>query len=156
MNCCTTSGGLFDQASETVLECDYDKNVTNLYRNIETKAWSSVECFFETGKWAYIHFTKDALSPSEQARTWVTRFESNGKVRWSQLPLHAAIIFGAPKGIVEFLIELYPLSARCTDDQGMLPLHLAFRAGSNDGIMNLLIKGFPEALVTQNQRGLLP
>jgi len=158
MNCCVANhnGGFYDHGSEANLECDYDKNATNLYKAIEKEEWRSVECFFETGKWSYMHFTKDVQSPSEQARTWVTRFESNGEVRWSQLPLHAAIIFRAPKRIVEFLIELYAVSVRCTDDQGMLPLHLAFRVGADDGIMNLLIKGFPEALGTQNQRGLLP
>lgn len=156
ISCWEPDGGIFDQLSESVLECDYDKNVTNLYQSIESGAWSAVQCFFETEKWSYMHFTRDATSPSEQARTWVTRFQSDGEVRWSQLPLHAAIIFQAPRRLVENLIKLYPLSIRCTDDQGMLPLHLAFRVGADDKVMNLLIKSFPEALVTQNERGLFP
>ena len=156
ISCWESDGGIFDQLSESVLECDYDKNVTNLYQSIESGAWSSVQCFFETEKWSYMHFTRDATTPSEQARTWVTRFESDGEVRWSQLPLHAAVIFQAPRRLVQNLIELYPLSVRCTDDQGMLPLHLAFRVGADDMVMNLLIKSFPEALVTQNERGLVP
>jgi hypothetical protein len=36
-----------------------------------------------------------------------------------------AIVVSAPYGIVRRLIELYPQSVRCTDDQNMLPLHLA-------------------------------
>ena len=141
---------------ENTLECDYDKNVTNLYEAIEKEAFESVVTFLTTEKWSLLTFTKDVLSPDSQARTWVTRFDPNGKVRWSQLPLHAAIIFRAPINVVKALIDLYPLSVQCTDDQRMLPLHLAIRVGARDNIMNLLIKCFPNALVTENQHGILP
>jgi hypothetical protein len=141
---------------ENTLECDYDKNVTNLYEAIEKGAFESVLAFLTTEKWSLLTFTKDVLSPESQARTWVTRFHPNGKVRWSQLPLHAAIIFRAPMNVVKALIDLYPLSVQCTDDQRMLPLHLAIRVGAKDSIMNLLIKCFPNALVTENQHGKVP
>ena len=141
---------------ENTLECDYDKNVTNLYEAIEKGSFESVVTFLTTEKWSLLTFTKDLLSPDSQARTWVTRFDLNGKVRWSQLPLHAAIIFRAPISVVKALIDLYPLSVQCTDDQRMLPLHLAIRVGAKDNIMNLLIKCFPNALVTENQHGILP
>jgi len=152
-------GEAFAEASEApdaVLECDYDNNITNLYQAIEGEAWDSISTFLETQKWSSFFFTKDALSAENQTRTWVTRFDPNGKVRWSQLPLHAAIIFRAPSIIVNALIDLYPLSVRCTDDQQMLPLHLAVRVGAEDSIMNLLITKFPEALVTENQHGKVP
>ena len=158
MYCCILDdrAEIFTQLSEDVLECDYDKNITNLYQAIEKQAWDSVSTFLETEKWSYIFFTKDIRSPEKQARTWVTRFHPDGEVRWSQLPLHAAIIFGAPEIIVNALIKLYPLSVRCTDDQQLLPLHLAFRVGAEDSIMNLLIQSFPEALDTKSQRGNVP
>jgi len=55
------------------------------------------------------------------------RKESNGKLRWRMLPLHAALMFQAPFGVVEALLEAHPAAAAAKDDQGMLPLHLALR-----------------------------
>eukprot|EP00535_Pseudo-nitzschia_heimii_P010623 CAMPEP_0197176886 /NCGR_PEP_ID=MMETSP1423-20130617/2670_1 /TAXON_ID=476441 /ORGANISM="Pseudo-nitzschia heimii, Strain UNC1101" /LENGTH=540 /DNA_ID=CAMNT_0042626329 /DNA_START=1 /DNA_END=1623 /DNA_ORIENTATION=+ len=146
---------LVDEA-ETILECNYDTNVTSLYQAIEEEAWNPILTFVKTQKWSSMAFTKDALSPESQARTWVTRFDPNGKVRWSQLPLHAAIIFRAPRKVVKALIELYPLSVQCSDDQRMLPLHLAFRVGANDDIMNLLMEFYPDALLMKNLNGKVP
>jgi hypothetical protein len=139
----------------SILECDYDSDATNLYQAIESEAWVPVLLYLETGKWEHM-YGKDPHSPERQARTWVTRFEPDGTVRWSQLPLHAAIIFNAPKKIILSLMNLYPLGVRCTDDQQMLPLHLAFKFGAEDSVITLLLERFPEALFTKNVRGRIP
>lgn len=133
-------------------ECDYDKNPTSLYQAMESEAWVPCLEFFETGKWsnASLFFTEDPLSPERQARTWVTRFEEDGPVRWSQLPLHAALIFGAPSKIIATLVDLYPQGVRCTDDQHCLPLHLAIKYGAHDNIVRLLLESFPDALFTKD------
>lgn len=140
-------------------ECDYDKNRTSLYEAIEEKAWIPVLYFFKTGKWErglFFAEVEDPLPASRQVRTWITRFEPDGKVRWSQLPLHAAIIFNAPFQIVSELVKLYPQAARCTDDQHMLPLHLAIKYGSEDGVVLCLLDTFPESIFTKDIRGRLP
>jgi hypothetical protein len=147
-----TAAGLKDK---TVLECDYDENVTNLYSAIESEAWAPVLQFLETGQWEHM-FLKDPQPPDRQARTWVTRFNPDGSVRWSQLPLHAALIFGAPKKVIVKLIDMYPLGVRCTDDQQMLPFHLAIKFGSDDIIMFILLEKFPAALSTKDVRGRVP
>lgn len=139
----------------SIFECDYDSDVTNLYQAIEGEAWVPVLQYLETGKWEHM-YGKDPQSPERQSRTWVTRFEPDGTVRWSQLPLHAAIIFGAPKKIITSLINLYPAGVRCTDDQQMLPLHLAFRFGAEDSVIALVLERFPEAFFTKNVRGRIP
>jgi len=113
--CIPSDADLIDNCG-TVLECDYDRNVTNLYNAIEKRAWDSIATFLATEKWSFLAFSKDVLSPESQARTWVTRFDPNGKVRWSQLPIHAAIIFRAPKCVVKALVDIYPLSVQCTYD----------------------------------------
>jgi len=157
MNCCVPGeADYLADPPETSLECDYDKNVTNLYDAIEKGAWDSILHFLITNKWSFVSFNNDPQSPEAQTRTWVTRFDPSGRVRWSQLPLHAAIIFHAPFSVVEALVDIYPLSVQCTDDQRMLPLHLAVRSGANDAVMNLLIRSFPGALVAKNQAGTLP
>jgi hypothetical protein len=147
----------FDESTAT-FECDYDKNPSSLYQAMESKAWVPTLEFFETGKWqsSLLFSGEDPLPPERQARTWVTRFESDGKVRWSQLPLHAALIFGAPFKIIATLVTLYPQGVRCTDDQHMLPLHLAMKFGAEDTVVRLLIEHFPQSLFTKDIRGRLP
>ena len=121
---------------QSSIECDYDINPTGLYQALERKEWKSAMDFMVEGTWRQGPFMilfpgKDPIPPEKQASMWVTRFEKDGSVRWSQIPLHAAITFGAPMALVQKLIHLYPLSVRCTDDQGMLPLHLAFKFSSD-------------------------
>ena len=148
-----------DESSAT-FECDYDKNPSSLYQAMESRAWVPTLEFFETGKWSsspsLFSSGEDPLPPERQARTWVTRFETDGSVRWSQLPLHAALIFGAPFKIVSKLVDLYPQGVRCTDDQHMLPLHLSMKFGADDSIVRLLLDAFPDAVFTKDIRGRLP
>ena len=82
MNWCTPCAAdiLIDEA-ETILECNYDTNVTSLYQAIEEEAWDPILTFIKTQKWSSMAFTKDRFSPESQARTWVTRFDPKGKVR---------------------------------------------------------------------------
>jgi len=79
-----------------------------------------------------------------------------GSVRWCQLPLHAAITFQAPFEVVKKLVEVYPESIRCADDQDMLPLHYAFRFGSEDKVLAYILEEFPQALKKRALRNRLP
>lgn len=75
----------------------------------------------------------------------MTRYELRNpkKICWSQLPIHAAIVFGGPPRLIELLVKIYPRGCRCTDDQSMLPVHLALRFGASDAILWNLLKEFP-------------
>lgn len=121
-------------------ECDYDKNPTKLFLDLQRKEWD-----------------KAAANACEmQARTWVSRKEKHGNLRWRLLPLHAAIIFKAPEKVVENLLAWYPKGAQCKDDQGMLPLHLAFRHGSSEATVNLLLVAFPQSVEVKDRKGRIP
>lgn len=48
-----------------------------------------------------------------------------GRDRWSRLPIHQAMIIGAPIGIIKQLLYAFPESVSTTDHYGNLPLHLA-------------------------------
>lgn len=138
------------------LECNYEKNCTPLYKAIEEENWPSIQSFLQTGYWSG-GFWADAVSPQKQARTWVTRFDPRtAAVRWSQLPLHLALVVHAPYEIVGALIELYPEAVRCTDDQHMLPLHLAMKHGSQDRVVDLLLAAFPEAVNAKGKNNRTP
>ncbi|CAB9514635.1 expressed unknown protein [Seminavis robusta] len=141
----STARGEGEEAVETPsagYECDYDKNPTDLFLNLQKKEWAAAE--------------KNANGDSLEARTWVTRKEKHGKLRWRLLPLHAAIIFKAPEKIVESLLAAYPKGAQSKDDQGMLPLHLAFRHGSSEGTVNLLLVAFPQSVNIKDRKGRIP
>ena len=142
---------------EEALECDYERDCTNLYKKIEEEDWMSIHKFLETGYWPG-HFFADPVPPADQVRSWVTRFspECENGVRWSQLPLHLAIVVEAPYAVVGSLIKLYPQAVRCTDDQHMLPLHLAMRHGASDGVVDLLLAAFPEAVNAKGRNDRTP
>jgi hypothetical protein len=71
--------------------CNYEQNCTALFKKIENHEWSSVDKFLASGIWPDTN-TIDHLSPYEQARTWVSRFENSSdpesQCRWSLLPVH--------------------------------------------------------------------
>lgn len=137
------------------LEVDYTKNCTPLYKKIENAIedyeWEPIAKFLDTGHWPGTLFA-DEKGPKEQTMTWVTKFDNKDPtyVRWSQLPLHLAIVCGAPFSIVGRLIEHYPAGVRCTDDQRNLPIHLALRHGASDDVVTYLLMQFPESC---NARG---
>jgi hypothetical protein len=133
---------------EETRECDYEKNCIKLYRAIDEKNFTVALVFLNTGLWSG-DFFKDTLSPKDQLKTWVTRFAGTGserKVAWSQLPIHLAIVQGAPYELIAKMVDMYPLSTRCTDDLLMLPLHLAMRHGSSDRVLECLIRAFPDGV----------
>jgi hypothetical protein len=147
-----------DSTVDEALECDYDRDCTALYLQIEKRNFSGVEKFLKDGFWPGAFFA-DTLLPSDQAMTWVTRFEDGDEtknVKWSQLPLHLAIVVDAPAKVVVSLVELYPQGVRCTDDQHMLPLHLAMRHGSPDDIVEYLLRQFPEAVHAKGKNDRTP
>lgn len=123
-------------------DCDYDKNPTELFLHLQRKEWDKA--------------AKRADAFALEARTWVSRREKQGKLRWRLLPLHAAIIFKAPEKVVETLLACYPKGAQSKDDQGMLPLHLAFRHGSTEATVNLLLVAFPQSVEVKDRKGRIP
>eukprot|EP00542_Grammatophora_oceanica_P009242 CAMPEP_0194046200 /NCGR_PEP_ID=MMETSP0009_2-20130614/20040_1 /TAXON_ID=210454 /ORGANISM="Grammatophora oceanica, Strain CCMP 410" /LENGTH=442 /DNA_ID=CAMNT_0038691401 /DNA_START=53 /DNA_END=1381 /DNA_ORIENTATION=+ len=130
---------------ETALECDYDVNPSFLYQAIEARQWDHCRKLFTRG---------DAATT--QAATWVVRKEPDGRLRWRLLPVHSAIIFGAPLEIMELLLQAHPHGAQCKDDQGMLPLHLAFRNESDWDILEELLTAFPQAIHVKDRKGRTP
>jgi hypothetical protein len=143
--------------------CNYEQNCTSLFKKIEKQEWSSVDKFLASGIWPDTS-TIDALSPDEQARTWVSRFDPRdpGQCRWSLLPVHLvcnifvqmcmlfasfnthsvyvvlqASILGAPYTTITRLVELHPEPARADGINATIP-HLAKRScGSNRVIDSL-------------------
>ena len=77
-------------------------------------------------------------------------------MRWRMLPIHAAIIFNAPMGVIQGLLKAYPAGTTYADDQGMLPLHLAFRSQSDEEVVLALLDVYPEAMERGDLKGRVP
>jgi hypothetical protein len=138
-----------------VLNTSY-RRATPLFRAIEKENWEGIVMFLATGKWsnsilANAHEYMKSPSPELQVKTWVTCYDHKKVPEWSQLPLHAAISYNAPFVVIRKLVECYPKSIQCTDNEGMLPIHLAFGFGASDQVLAFLLEPFPASI---NERGL--
>jgi ankyrin repeat protein len=121
------------------MEVDYDRNPTKLYGYIENKQWDSA--------------LRRLHQYPDEAKTWVSRREANGKTRWRLLPLHAVCIFRAPLSFMEALIQAYEEAPQLPDDQGMLPVHLACRNGASKGVVLTLLAAFPHSIRFKDRKG---
>jgi hypothetical protein len=152
-------GCTISEPNEKEPAVEYGTETTPLYRAIETRQWASVNNFLKTGFWKNSFFP-DRVKPLSQSQTWVVRYETRDDqtkvISWKQLPIHAAIVYGAPAIIVQKLIKMYPKSIRYSDARGNLPIHMAFRHGSNDAILALLLQEYPESMNCREDNGLLP
>lgn len=64
------------------------------------------------------------------------------------LPLHLAVSSGADSGVVEALLDEYPLAIRETDPRGNLPLHLAAKNCASGDVVHRLLYAYPDAAWT--------
>ena len=72
-------------------------------------------------------------------------------------PLHRAITHGAPLGLVQCLVAVWPEIVRKPNRGGKVPLHLAAGSGATDEtIMAYLVSLYPGALLLQDKMGFIP
>ncbi|KAL7462124.1 hypothetical protein ACHAXS_002515 [Conticribra weissflogii] len=130
------------------LECDYDKNPTDLFQALEARQFSYAH---EMHKDSNAKFAKDC-------RTWViARGKSDEKMlRFRALPLHAAIVFGAEDDLIKKIMMAYPKAARGRDVKGRLPIHLAYEKDVSDEIIDLLVKEFPKGFIAKDKKNMTP
>lgn len=131
-----------EEEEPKVADREFDKNPTVLYALVQKKLWKEA--------------IARAKSNPEEAEAFIVRKEKDGSTRWRLLPLHAAIVFKAPEGVIEALLTAYPKGAEQKDDQEMLPLHLAFRNGASEEIVNLLLLAFPDSVDSPDRKGRVP
>ncbi|CAB9503532.1 expressed unknown protein [Seminavis robusta] len=169
MECCSNGAEVEEDLSEcTVSSREFDVNALNvdhltstaLFDAIQNNDWSAVDFFLDTGTFSFSPFQSYdegcKAAAEEQSETWVVCEDDEGRLIWRQLPIHAAICYGAPFNTVKELIKVYPAGLRCADVDGNLPIHLAFRFNCTDRILRLILKAFPEGMEAVNCSGKLP
>ena len=98
-------------------ETDYDTAPTDLFQALEARQFDYAnEMFLQV----YTQFSKDC-------KTWVVArgLTKNAQLRFRALPLHAALVFGAPVDMVMKILNAYSNAARGRDVKGRLPKPLA-------------------------------
>jgi ankyrin repeat protein len=125
---------------------------TPLFEAVQRGDWEGVDFFLETGTFSFSPFQsyKDLAAPEDQAETWVVCNDENGDLLWRQLPIHAAICYGAPYKTIQELLKIYPASLSCADSEGNLPLHLAIKFNKPNDILLLIFRSFPDAMHARN------
>jgi len=129
-------------------EVDYDKNPTDLFQALEARQFSYAEEMF---KQVNNQFTKEC-------KTWVVaRGQKKGsQLRFRALPLHAALVFGAPGDMVTVILNAYPKASRGRDVKGRLPIHLAMEHNASEEIMVALIEAFPKGFFALDKKEMTP
>eukprot|EP00985_Skeletonema_marinoi_P035138 scaffold45744_cov204-Skeletonema_marinoi.AAC.1 len=124
-------------------EVDYDKNPTDLFQALEARQWEyALSMVGSDSK----HFKKDCSA-------WVVAKgkKKGAALRFRALPLHAAVVFGAPDNLTKAVLEAYPLAARGRDVKGRLPIHLACEHDVSDEVLLLLVNAFPKAFYAKDK-----
>ena len=93
-----------------------------------------------------------------EAKKWTTRqgfFE--GMKDASVLPIHEALVAGAPVHVIQALLEAYPDCVFCKESSYQrLPLHCACRKNAMPEVVDLLLKKYADASLTPDSLGRLP
>ena len=130
-----------------VWEVDYDKAPTDLFQALEARQFCYVESMYDQQN---VQFNKEC-------KTWVVAHgQKKDQLRFRALPLHAALVFGAPDDLVTKIFSSYPLAARGRDVKGRLPIHLAMEHHASDLIVNLIIEAFPKGIFAIDKKSKTP
>jgi len=169
----TTEGIITDEAKE----CDYDVNPTKLFMYLQQRAWAKALHHLqsnqnESSMWVYRKVKTPTPSTDDDANVVnsstalvvVPQEEEDAvvtpKYRWRLLPLHAAIVLGAPTEIIQAIISSYPNAARETDERGSLPVHLAASRldvdPEGEKVVLQLFGVYPDSIDVQDRKGRTP
>jgi len=131
-------------ATTPVLEVDFHKNVTDLYKAITEQDWEAA--------------IKAVKKHPDEAKTWVVRKNDEKPTEniWRFLPIHSACARQPPGSLITALVAAYPEGARCIDDQGMYALHYAAGNQASRDVMRSLLMAFPDCAKLKDPRGWLP
>ena len=158
-------------------ERDYEKNPTQLFVYIQQRAWGLAlthlqKCPDEAKIWVYLKVKSEKAPDVPDADTnkeaLVVQHSSlvvhdgntTPKMRWRLLPLHAAIVLGAPSEVTEAIIRAYPNAAKKRDERGSLPVHLAASRldvdSEGEKIVLQLFGTFPDSIDFLDSKGRSP
>ena len=158
-------------------ERDYDEDPTQLFMNLQQRNWGLSLARLQTHPaeariWVYRKArpekAPDIPDASKHPAALVVQHTSlvahnetePPKFRWKLLPLHAAIVLGAPTEIIQDMIRAYPRAARKTDERGSLPVHLAASRldvdPEGEKVVLQLFGAYPDSIEVPDRKGRTP
>ncbi|KAL7539647.1 hypothetical protein ACHAXR_009469, partial [Thalassiosira sp. AJA248-18] len=158
-------------------ERDYDENPTRLFMHLQKRAWGLALTQLqqhptEASVWVYRKSKPEKAPnvPDADANPAALVVQHNAlivhdgnempKFRWKLLPLHAAIVLGAPTEIIQEIIRAYPHAATKTDERGSLPVHLAASRldvdPEGEKVVLQLFGAYPDSIELQDRKGRTP
>ena len=146
----------YDEASidNTLVFCDTDE--TSSYPSLRLFAGLSGLILDEDWSRAIAVVEED---PSV-ARRWYYGMDTETvgtATVWKRLPIHLALANGAPLGLIDLLLQVFPESAVLEDPHdGSLPLHIACRAGAPLPVISRLVEECPEVVLAVDGGGRVP
>lgn len=135
---------------------------TPLFDAIQRMDWDAVDSLLESGFITQSPFQSDEQEGSpiaaaeDQVETWIVCDNDEGHLIWRQLPIHAAICYGAPIETIKELVGVYPAGVCCADAEGNLPIHLAVKFNRSHKVLLELLRSFPDTFHAQNCKGRTP
>lgn len=131
-------------------EVDYDKNPTDLFQALEARQFSYADEMFRQVNYQF----------TRECKTWVVargkKSKDTSQLRFRALPLHAALVFGAPDDMVKKILNAYPKAARGRDVKGRLPIHLAMEHNASEEIMTMILEAFPKGFFAKDKKDMTP
>eukprot|EP00584_Thalassiosira_punctigera_P006301 CAMPEP_0172530488 /NCGR_PEP_ID=MMETSP1067-20121228/4205_1 /TAXON_ID=265564 ORGANISM="Thalassiosira punctigera, Strain Tpunct2005C2" /NCGR_SAMPLE_ID=MMETSP1067 /ASSEMBLY_ACC=CAM_ASM_000444 /LENGTH=758 /DNA_ID=CAMNT_0013314707 /DNA_START=243 /DNA_END=2519 /DNA_ORIENTATION=+ len=130
-------------------EVDYDKNPTDLFQALEARQFTYAE---EMYKQVNRQFTKEC-------KTWVVargQKKKDSQLRFRALPLHAALVFGAPDDMILKILNAYPKATRGRDVKGRLPIHLAMEHNASERVVADVLEAFPKGFFAKDKKDMVP
>ena len=128
-------------------EVDYDTDPTDLFQALEAREFG----------YSFDMYKQVPLQFNKECKTWVVaRGKQKDQLRFRALPLHAALVFGAPVELVKKILNAYPLAARGRDVKGRLPIHLAMEHNASEELVGLIINAFPKGMLIVDKKNMTP
>mmetsp|Transcript_11892 Transcript_11892/g.21985 ORF Transcript_11892/g.21985 Transcript_11892/m.21985 type:complete len:748 (-) Transcript_11892:263-2506(-) len=130
-------------------EVDYDKNPTDLFQALEARQFDYADEMFVQ---VNTQFTKEC-------KTWVVargQKKKDSQLRFRALPLHAALVFGAPDAMIMKILNSYPKATRGRDVKGRLPIHLAMEHNASEEIVASILEAFPKGFFAKDKKDMTP
>ena len=97
-------------------------------------------------------------SKPDTAKSWTVRQGLFEGIKDSNvLPIHEALVAGAPYAIIAALLTAYPESVYCKESSyKRLPLHCACRKNAQLQVVEILLKSYADAALIADSLGRLP
>ncbi|KAL9188660.1 hypothetical protein ACHAXT_007038 [Thalassiosira profunda] len=146
----TEAAGKKEWFDPEACEVDYDKNPTDLFQALEARQFSYAEEMLNQVPQQF----------NKECRTWVVargqKKRDSAQLRFRALPLHAALVFGAPDAMVVKILNAYPKATRGRDVKGRLPIHLAMEHDASEPIVCALLEAFPKGFHAKDKKDMTP